>query len=259
MSTQITTEQIKELRDNTGISVMQCKRALEEAEGDMNKALAILKKNSSDIALKKINREVKDGRVCIKIADKKAVLVSLHCETDFVAKNEDFSNLLDKLAGEAFDNGVEKMKSRAQEMINPIIQKTGENIQLGDAYEVKGDVLGSYVHNNKIGVIVSLIGGNMELAKDVAMHVTAMKPEYISPDEITPDARKTIREIFEKEIAGIDKPAEIKKKMLDSKIAAYFKEKTLLDQAFIKNADETIGKLLEKAKAKIKEVKVYSI
>src|SRR5664279_2593361 len=108
MPIHITTEQIKELRDSTGISVMQCKRALEEAEGDMKKALAILKKTSSDIALKKINREVKDGRLAIKTSDKKAVLVSLHCETDFVARNEDFTTLLEKLTNEAFNNGIEK-------------------------------------------------------------------------------------------------------------------------------------------------------
>ena len=218
MSIQITLEQVKELRDNTGISVMQCKRALEEAGGDINKALAILKKTSSDIALKKVNREVKDGRACIKMADKKAVLVSLHCETDFVARNEDFATLLENLAEKALRDGIEKMKKEAKDMIDTIIQKTGENIQLGNVYEVKGDVLGSYVHNNKIGVIVSLIGGNTELAKDIAMHVTAMKPEYTSEDETD-----------------------------------------LLNQPFIKNERETVGQLLEKVRAKIKEVKVYSI
>ncbi len=259
MSTQITTEQIKELRDATGISVMQCKRALEEAEGDMKKALAILKKTSSDIALKKVNREVKDGRIAIKTDGTKAVLVSLLCETDFVAKNIDFTNLLDLLTDKAFKEGVEKMKEEAKDIIDPVIQKTGENIQFGELYEMKGDVLGSYVHNNKTGVIVSLEGGSPELAKDIAMHITAMKPEYMSPDEITPDARRTMVEIFEKEVASIDKPEEIKKKMLDGKIATYFKEKTLLDQAFIKNGEQTIGMLLENSKAKIREVKRYSI
>ena len=110
MSVTITTELIKELRDATGISVMQCKRALEEAEGDMQKALAILKKTSSDIALKKAGREAKDGRVCIKTANGKSVLMALHCETDFVAKNEDFTNLLSKLADMALQVGIEKMK-----------------------------------------------------------------------------------------------------------------------------------------------------
>ena len=110
-----------------------------------------------------------------------------------------------------------------------------------------------------MAVIVSLEGGTAELAKDIAMHITAMKPEYINESEITPDIRKTMTEIFEKEVANIDKPVEIKKKMLEGKIGTYFKEKTLLNQAFIKNPEETIGKLLEKSKAKIKEVKRYSI
>ena len=259
MSPKITTDIVKELRDSTGISVMQCKHALEEAEGDIKKALAILKKTSSDIALKKINREVKDGAVMIKVKDKKAILVSLHCETDFVSRNEDFTTLLRNLLDKAFSLGLEKIKKEAKDMIDPIIQKTGENIQLGAIYEVLGDILGNYVHNNKSGVIVSLEGGNAELAKDIAMHITAMKPEYLSEKEITPEATKTITEIFQKEIANVNKPPEIKKKMLDGKIGAYFKEKTLLNQLFIKNPDETIGKLLEKNKAKIKEVKRYSI
>lgn len=274
MPTKITTELVKELRDATGISVMQCKQALEEAEGDMKKALAILKKTSSDIALKKIGREVKDGRVRIKTKDEKAVLVSLHCETDFVSRNQDFAALLDKLA----DLALEKMsaqgatpaksggqgpasdwKQEAKDMIDPIIQKTGENIQLGEVYEVKGDILGSYVHNDKIAVIVSLEGGNSELAKDIAMHIAAMKPEYLEEKDISEDARITMKEIFQKEIAEIDKPTEIKKKMLDGKMNTYFKEKTLPNQSFIKNPDETVGKLLEKNHAKIKEVKRYSI
>jgi elongation factor Ts len=259
MSITITTELVKELRDATGISVMQCKRALEEAQGDMNKALAILKKTSSDIATKKADRNAKDGAVMIKGDNSKSVLVALHCETDFVSRNEDFVSLLSKLTEIALNDGIEKMKENAKDLIDPIIQKTGENIQLGDAYLVEGSVLGNYVHNNKSGVIVSLTGGTTEIARDIAMHITAMKPEYISPDEIDAEVKKTIQEIMEKEVAGIDKPEEIKKKMLDGKINTYFKEKTLLSQPFIKNGDETVGQLLEKAKAQIKEIKRYSI
>ncbi len=259
MSKEITIEIIRELRDATGISVMQCKNALQEADGDMEKALAILKKTSSDIALKKAGRDAKDGRVSIKTEAKKAILIALHCETDFVSKNEDFVNLLSSLVEIASKEGMEKMKEKAKDMIDPIIQKTGEKIELGDTYEIDGEVLGAYVHSNKVGVIVSLEGGNAELAKDIAMHITAMKPEYIFPTEITEEARNTINEIFQKEVANVDKPEDIKKKMLEGKIATYFKEKTLLDQMFIKDPNETISKLLEKNKAKIKEVKRYSI
>lgn len=259
MSTQITTELIKELRDQTGISVMQCKRALEEAEGNMDKALAILKKTSSDIALKKQDRTAADGAVMIKNNADSALLVALHCETDFVAHNEDFLNLLSALVTLASTEGIEAMKAKAKDMIDPIIQKTGEKIELGDAYVVSGNTVGSYVHNNKQGVIVSLEGGDINLAKDIAMHIAAMKPEYISPSDISPEAMKTMTEIFEKEVASIDKPEDIKKKMLEGKINTYFKEKTLLSQPFIKDGDQTISALLDKNKAKILEVKRYII
>lgn len=255
MSIEISTELIKQLRDTTGISVMQCKRALEEAQGDMDKAIAILKKTSSDIALKKADRLANDGAVMVKSNADKTVMVALHCETDFVSKNEDFTNLLEKLTDGVLANGAEKIKESAKDMIDPIIQKTGENIQLGDIYEVVGPVVASYVHNNKMAVIVSLEGGDTELAKDIAMHIAAMKPEYLNRDEINEDIKKTMTEIFEKEIASIDKPAEIKNKMLEGKINTYFKEKTLLDQAFIKDGNMTIEKLLESKKAKISEVK----
>lgn len=259
MTATITTELIKELRDKTGVSVMQCKNALQEASGDMEKALAILKKTSSDIALKKAGRDAKDGRVMIKSDENKTVMVALHSETDFVSKNEDFVSLLTNLTDMAFNKGIEDMKASAKNMIDPVIQKTGENIQLGDVYQVEGPVVGSYVHNNKKAVIVSLDGGNTKLAKDIAMHIAAMNPEYMSENEITPEVKKMVAEIFEKEVAEIEKPEEIKRKMLEGKIATYFKEKTLTEQAFIKNGDETVGKLLANNNAKVKEVKSYLI
>ena len=238
---------------------MQCRRALLEAEGDMKKALAILKKTSGDIAMKKGGREVKDGAVMIKSEGGKTVMVSLHCETDFVSRNEDFVNLLEKLSQIALKDGLEKMREAAKEEIPPVIQKTGENIQLGESYEIKGETLGSYVHNNKMAVIVSLENGDSALARDVAMHVAAMKPEYVREEDIDQEARKMMEEVFEKEVKDVNKPEEIKKKMLQGKLSAYFKEKTLLHQPFIKDGDITVGELLERNRAKIKEVKRYSI
>ncbi len=255
----ITTEQVKELRDATGISVMQCRKALVEAGGDMGKALLILKKTSAEIALKKKDREVKDGAVAVKAEAKKAVLVALHCETDFVSRNQDFVNLLEVLADKALKEGIDKMRDASKEMIDAVIQKTGENITLGEAFLVEGETLGSYVHGNKAGVIVSLSGGNQDVAKDVAMHVAAMKPEYMNESEISEEAKTGMKEVFEKEVASSDKPKEIKEKMLAGKISTYFKERTLLSQAFIKDGELTVGKLLEKNKASIKEIKKYSI
>lgn len=249
MSTQITTELVKELRDSTGVSVMQCKNALEEANGDMEKALIILKKKSSSIAMKKSDRNAKDGIIVILEKDGKALLLTLHTETDFVAKHEDFTSLANKLAEIAISEGIDKMTSVSLDMINPVIQKVGEKIELGKVEMLTGETLGSYVHGGKSGVVVSLTGGSKELAKDIAMHVAAMKPVYVNSSEITEEDKNKVREVFEKEVAESDKSDEIKNKMLEGKLSTYFKEQTLLDQAFIKNPDLTISKLLNENKA----------
>lgn len=244
MSIKITTEQVKELRDSTGVSVMQCRAALEEAEGDMEKALIILKKKSSSIAMKRADREAHDGTIVVLETPGKALLLSLNSETDFVAKNSDFTTLAAQLAEVAMKEGVPAMQSKADDMINPIIQKVGEKIQIGHVEEITGETIGSYVHSGKSAVIVSLTGGTAELAKDIAMHIAAMKPVFTTSAEITEEDKKKVIEVFEKEVAESDKPEDIKKKMLDGKIATYFKEQTLMDQPFIKNPDLTISKLL---------------
>src|SRR3989344_6750591 len=133
----------------------------------MEKALAILKKTSSDIALKKSSREFGSGAVIMKIGGGKGVMVALLCETDFVASNEDFTNLLKFLVDKAFSEGIEKTRAEVKDAIDPIIQKTGENIGLGEAYEISGEVLDGYVHNHKTAVMVTLQGGNRELPRDI--------------------------------------------------------------------------------------------
>lgn len=249
MSIQITAQLVKELRDSTGVSVMQCKNALEEAEGDMEKALIILKKKSSSIAVKKADRNASDGLIVVKEKEGKALLMAIHSETDFVAKNEDFVKLAEKLASIAIEEGIPAMQEKSLEMINEVVQKVGEKIELGRIEEIEGAVLGSYVHNNKSAVIVSLSGGTKELAKDIAMHIAAMKPVFTTLDEITEDDKKKVIEVFEKEVAESDKPADIKAKMLEGKIGTYFKEQTLMNQSFIKNPDQTISQLLSSNKA----------
>jgi len=249
MSIKITAELVKELRDGTGVSVMQCKNALEEAEGDMEKALVILKKKSSSIAMKKADRTAHDGIIVVREMAGKTLLVALHCETDFVARNEDFVILANKLADLAVAEGIDGMKEKSLDMINPVVQKVGEKIELGTVKETEGEVLGSYVHANKSATIVSLKGGTAELAKDVAMHIAAMKPAFIKADDITADDKAKVIEVFEKEVSESDKPEEIKKKMLEGKISTYFKEQTLMDQPFIKNPDITVGNLLKEKDA----------
>ncbi|MFA6251429.1 MAG: translation elongation factor Ts [Candidatus Paceibacterota bacterium] len=251
MSIKITADQVKELREATGVSVMQCKNALEEAEGDMEKALIILKKKSSSIAMKKAERNAKDGIIVVKETENKTLLLALHTETDFVSKNADFVSLANRLADLAIQEGVEIMKSKSIDMINEIVQKVGEKIELGKVEELTGNVLGNYIHNNKSAVIVSLSGGTKELARDIAMHIAAMKPAFTRADEITEEDKKKVIEVFEREVAESDKPEEIKKKMLDGKISTYFKEQTLMDQFFIKNPEITVGTLLGNNNAKI--------
>lgn len=249
MSTQITTEQVKELRDATGVSVMQCRNALIEAEGDMEKAVLILKKKSSDIAIKKADRDASDGIIVVHQNTNKAILLTLHCETDFVAKNADFMALANTLADKAMSEGLEKMKESSLDMINPVVQKVGEKIEIGNVEEIEGSIIGSYVHGGKSAVIVSLSAGTPEVARDIAMHIAAMKPAYMTREEISEDTKNKVKEMFEKDVAGSDKPEEIKQKMLEGKIGTYFKEQTLVDQPFIKNPDMTIGTLLANNKA----------
>ena len=249
MSKEITTELVKELRDATGVSVMQCRNALIEAEGDMEKAVLILKKKSSDIALKKAGRDASNGLVTVVGNNEKNILLILHCETDFVAKNEDFVNLTKALAEKALNEGVDKMKKDSLDMINPVVQKVGEKIELGVVTEILGEVLGSYIHNQKSAVVVSLKGGTRELAKDIAMHIAAMKPLYMTREEISDTIKEQVKEMFVKEVQEIDKPEDIKQKMLQGKIDSYFKEQTLVDQPFIKNGDISVGTLLANSKA----------
>lgn len=240
-------EQVKELRDQTSVSIMQCKKALEEAGGDMEKALIILKKKSGAAAAKKADRDAKDGIIAIKEADGKAMLLTLNCETDFVAKNEDFQALAKELVEKASSEGVDAMKAASEEMIAEGIQKVGENIQLGEVVEVSGTVLGSYNHNGKNAAVVALSGGTPELAKDIAMQITAMRPAYITDAEIPQEAKDKAQELFEEELAKEDKPEEIKAKILEGKMSSYFKDQVLMSQSFIKDPSKSITQLLKEA------------
>ena len=252
MSIKITTELIKDIRDRTGVSVMQCKNALEEAQGDIEKALIILKKQSSAVASKKEERSTKDGLVIVKEDEGRALLFSIRAETDFVAKNEDFVALANKLSTIAFEEGIDSMKEKSADMINEVVQKVGEKIELGKVEEIKGNIVNSYTHSTKNAVVVALDSGSKELARDIAMHIAAMKPSFLNKEQVTEEDKKKVIEVFEKEVAESDKPEEIKQKMLEGKISTYFKEITLMDQAYIKDPELTIEKLLEKNGAVLK-------
>jgi elongation factor Ts len=168
-----------------------------------------------------------------------------------VAKNDDFIELANELAKIAQVKGIEEMKKISDGIINPVVQKVGEKIELGVIEEILGNTLGSYVHNNKSAVVVSLTGGTTELAKDIAMHIAAMKPVYATNAEITDEEKAKVGTVFKKEVEESDKAPEIKAKMLEGKISTYFKEQTLVDQAFIKDPNKTIGNLLKENNASL--------
>ena len=241
----ITTEQVKELRDKTGVSVMQCKKALEEAEGDVEKAVLILKKKSTEIAAKKSDREATAGTIAKGEKPGKAILLVLRCETDFVAKNADFIAIATTLAEKALNEGEEAAKAAAADLISTGVQKLGENVQLGEIVTVEAPVVGVYVHDGRVATIVGLTGGTAEVAKDIAMHVAAMNPEYKTRADVPADATEKVKTMFAEEVAASGKPADIQEKMLAGKIDTFFKERTLLDQSFIKNPDQTIEALLK--------------
>lgn len=253
----ITTEQVKELRDATGISIMQCKKALEEAAGDMEKALMILKKKSSEVAAKKGDRDLASGIVVTASNGDKTVGLVLQCETDFVAKNDEFIALANTLAQKVLVEGKDTAVAAAPELINPLIQKIGENMKIGDVVAYEGTV-GVYVHNARSGAFVSVDGEGdaAAVAKDIAMHVAAMKPTYLAQTDVPADMRTKASDLFAEEVKASGKPADIQEKMLAGKIDAYFKEQTLLDQSFIKNPNQTIGQL---AKEKGVTVKAFAL
>ncbi len=254
MST-ISIDQVKALRDESGVSIMQCRKALEEAGGDMEKARVILSKKSSEAAAKKADRETSDGTVAIAETADGLIMFTLLCETDFVAKNEDFVKLANDLVEIVKSEGEDGLASKAEEMIASVIQKVGENIRIGKTEKVTGEITGSYVHSGKSGVIVALNGGTKELARDIAMHIAAMKPLYVTSSDIDEAANVAANSVFAEEIAALDKPEEMKAKILAGKLDAYFKEMTLMNQNFIKNPEVTIEKLLANSGASIASFK----
>ena len=259
MST-ITTEQVKELRDATSVSVMQCRKALEEAEGDMEKAMIILRKKGSEIAGKKADRDASDGLVIVRTDGTRALTLIMNCETDFVAKNDDFIALANKLADIAWESGADAAREQSPALINDVVLKIGENIKLGSIDEVSGAVVGAYTHHTgKTATIVTLTGGTPEVAKDIAMHTAAMKPRYVHTSEINDADRAQVMDVLQAEVDATDKPAEMKAKIMEGKIASYFKEQTLDEQPFFKAPEKTIAQYAQENGATVAAFVSYTI
>jgi len=251
---------VKELRERTGLGLLECKKALAEANGDVDAAIEALRKSSGMKAAKKAGRTAADGVVAIKTADDGAfaTMVEVNSETDFVARDENFLGFVGAVVDKAFSQRITEIEALATDDIEDarqaLVQKIGENISVRRVitHEVEGGVIGGYVHgNHRIAVLVSLKGGSEELARDVAMHVAAVNPQVVSPADMPEDVVAKEREIYAAQAADSGKPAEIVEKMIDGRVRKFLAENSLTEQAFVKDPDQTVGKLVSAAGAEV--------
>ena len=251
---------VKELRERTGLGLLECKRALKEAANDIDAAIEALRKSSGMKAAKKAGRIAADGVVTTRIAEDGSfgVLVEVNSETDFVARDENFLGFVGSVADALYENrsaDVEALKSGPlDEAREALVQKIGENIGIRRASMVTAEsgVVGSYVHgNNRISVLVELRGGDQDLARDVAMHVAAVNPQVVSPSDMPEALLEQERDIFTAQAQESGKPAEIIEKMIGGRIKKYLAENSLSEQAFVKDPDVTVGQLVKSAGAEV--------
>lgn len=255
----ISIEKIKELRDSTGVSMTVCKKALEEANGDFDAAVDVLRKQGLSKAASKADRSASEGAIALKIDGNKGAIVQLNCETDFMARGDEFLTLLNKVVSALF-NGEIDPSNKEIEFVQEEVLKLGENIQVGGMAVLEGDHLGGYIHSNKkIGVLISLGGGNDDLAKDIAMHAAATNPSVLSPDEVDEKLVMKEKEIWADQLANEGKPADIIEKVMMGKEKKFREENALLKQAFVKNPDQTIEQLVASSGATVKSFVRFSI
>jgi elongation factor Ts len=256
MSVTISAAMVKELRERTSSGMMECKRALVEADGDMELAIENMRKSGAAKADKKSGRIAAEGIIGVKVSgDGKAVaIVDINCETDFVAKAEAFVSFVNGVTEGLLNADIETEEQllampleggvTVDEMRRGLISTLGENITVRrfEKFKTEGGTA-CYLHGNKIGVIVELAVADAELGKDVAMHIAASKPVCVSEDQVSPELIEKEKEIFSAQAAESGKPAEIIAKMVDGRINKFLAEVTLLGQPFIKDDKITVGKL----------------
>ena len=256
----ISAADVKKLRDMTGAGMMDCKKALSEANGDFDQAVDLLRKKGQKLADKRADREAKEGLIITKISDdaKKAATIEINCETDFVARNEDFQNTADSFLNAAFDNNIDNVSDllafelngktiadKLQEMTGLI----GEKIQISTTVLATTDgTLISYIHpGNQLGVLVEFDGDltDAEIGKDVAMQVAAMKPIAVTQDEVDASVVEKELEIAKEQLINEGKPAEIAEKAAVGKLRRFYEERVLLNQKFVKDNSLTVKQYLE--------------
>ena len=264
--TAITAAQVKELRESTGAGMMECKRALEASNGDIDAAIAAMRKAGLAKAAKKADRTAAEGIVALQVSSdhKMAVLVEVNSETDFVARDQNFTNFAQQVATRALAekvNSVEQLlnlpyeKNGAQnveQVRQELVAKLGENLQIRRLALLQASgMVGSYKHGDRIGVLVQLDVNNSELGKDIAMHIAASNPSAVAPENVPAELIQKEKEIFVAQAAASGKPAAIIEKMVQGRINKYLQEVSLISQPFVKNPEQTVADLLKAANAKV--------
>lgn len=262
--TAVTAVMVKELRDRTGLGMMECKKALVAAEGDIERAIDDLRKSGHAKAAKKADRTAAEGAVGLAVSSdgKTAIMVEVNSETDFVARDDNFLNFVNAVANAVLAAGETDVAKIAElptaegatveTARQALVQKIGENIQVRRASLLTAEgAIGAYIHGGKIGVLVALKGGDEALGKDVAMHVAASGPMVVSGDQVSPEVLEKEKEIIRAQPDMAGKPAEIVEKMLGGRISKFLKEVSLVDQPFVKNPDVTVGQLVKEAGAEV--------
>ncbi|MBL4584040.1 MAG: elongation factor Ts [Pseudomonadales bacterium] len=265
---KISAATVKELRDRTGLGMMDCKKALVAAEGDIEQAIEDLRKSSGMKAAKKAGRVAAEGVVATKLSDDGSfgIMVEVNSETDFAARDDNFLGFVSVVTDQVFDakdSNVEKLLEAGLEGTREaLVQKIGENISVrrAEVRTAEGGVVGSYVHgNSRIAVLVELKGGDVELAKNIAMHVAAINPAVVSPDQMDKEQVAKERDIFSAQAAESGKPPEIVEKMVEGRIRKFLAEVSLTEQPFVKDPDVKVGKLLKDAGASVVSFVRYEV
>jgi len=253
----VSASQVKELRERTGLGMMECKKALAAADGNIDTAIENLRKSSGMKAAKKAGRTAADGVVAVKVADDASygVLVEVNSETDFVTKDEGFKAFVAAVVDKAFTDKLSKVETLAaamEEARQALVQKCGENVNIRRVEFAEASTVGAYVHSNsRIGVLVTLEGGTTELAKDVAMHVAAVNPQVATPDDMPADVVAKEKEIYVSQAIESGKPPEIAEKMVVGRLKKFLAESSLVEQPFVRDPDIKVGKMLADAGASI--------
>lgn len=261
----VTASLVMKLRERTGAGMMECKKFLVAAEGDIELAITEMRKAGQAKADKKAGRIAAEGTIVIAKSDdnEKAVLVEVNSETDFVARDEGFCKFAQDVADVTLDSDVADIEqlnelqmpqgATVEHARQQLIAKIGENIKIRRLVRIEdhGGVLGCYLHGNKIGVVVALAGGDEPLARDIAMHVAASKPLVVSQDQVSQEAINAEREIFSAQARESGKPQEIIDKMVEGRISKFVGEVSLLGQPFVKDPNKKVAQLLKEKNAEV--------